>query len=166
MRWLIVWKFVSRPPSQRLFTYGWPALSATSLTASGELRGEVLRLRQQPLRLQQVDDVDAAPLAVDEAAHLGVPAARLVAEVDSGLQQLLDANLVGHCDAPLVRVARDCTARDVADPVRALGRAPAPGRAVTRPARVGKQSWFDCTQELPRSCVGGSTAPPLPYLRG
>jgi hypothetical protein len=34
MRWLIVWKFVSRPPSQRLLTYGWPALSATSLTAS------------------------------------------------------------------------------------------------------------------------------------
>src|SRR3954467_1832061 len=99
MRWLIVWKFVSRPPSQRLLTYGMPALSATSLKASracflvpqnrirpprgggplllvradeqdraaaaGELAGEVLGLRQQPLRLQQVDDVDPAALAVD-----------------------------------------------------------------------------------------------------
>ena len=32
-------------------------------------------------------------LAEDEAAHLRVPAARLVAEVDAGLQQLLDADL-------------------------------------------------------------------------
>ena len=39
-------------------------------------------------RLLQVDDVDAAALREDEAAHLGVPAARLVAEMDSGLQQL------------------------------------------------------------------------------
>ena len=34
MRWLMVWKFVSRPPSQRWLTYGMPAASATSLTAS------------------------------------------------------------------------------------------------------------------------------------
>ena len=40
-------------------------------------------------------------LAVDEAAHLGVPAARLVAEVHSGLQQLLDAN-GSHCPVSLV----------------------------------------------------------------
>ena len=39
-------------------------------------------------RLLQVDDVDAAPLREDEAAHLGVPAAGLVAEVNSGLQKL------------------------------------------------------------------------------
>jgi hypothetical protein len=54
----------------------------------GELGGELLGLAQQQLRLEQVDDVDAAALAVDEAAHLGVPAARLVAEVHPGLQQL------------------------------------------------------------------------------
>ena len=33
---------------------------------------------------------------MDEAAHLGVPAARLVAEVDAGLQQLLDPDFLGH----------------------------------------------------------------------
>ncbi|MDX6690324.1 MAG: small subunit ribosomal protein, partial [Solirubrobacteraceae bacterium] len=35
---------------------------------------------QQRLRLEEVDDVDAAVLAVDEPAHLRVPAAGLVAE--------------------------------------------------------------------------------------
>ena len=34
MRPLIVWKFVSRPPSQRWFTYGMFARSAPSLMAS------------------------------------------------------------------------------------------------------------------------------------
>ena len=117
MRWLIVWKFVSRPPSQRWLTYGMPAASATSLTASRACflvptnstvpprwaisPANSLRLLEQRLRLEQVDDVDAAALAVDEAAHLGVPAARLVAEVDAGLQQLLDPDL-GHGGAPLV----------------------------------------------------------------
>jgi hypothetical protein len=67
----------------------------------GRARRELLRLLEQALRLQQVDDVDAAALAVDEAAHLRVPAARLVAEVDSGLQQLLDADLGRHVGAPL-----------------------------------------------------------------
>ena len=86
-----------------------PALSATSLMASracflvptnrtvpprrASSVGEVLRLLEQRLRLEQVDDVDAVALAVDEPAHLRVPAARLVAEVDAGLQQLLDADL-------------------------------------------------------------------------
>src|SRR5438270_6208939 len=57
----------------------------------GERARELLRLREQALRLEQVDDVDAAALAMNEAAHLGVPAARLMAEVDAGLQQLRDA---------------------------------------------------------------------------
>ena len=60
-----------------------------------EVGGELLRPLHEVLGLQQVDDVDPVALAVDEAAHLRVPAARLVAEVDSGLQQLLDAYL-GH----------------------------------------------------------------------
>ena len=34
MRSEIVWKFVSRPPSQRWLTYGMPAFSATSLMES------------------------------------------------------------------------------------------------------------------------------------
>ena len=116
MRSEIVWKFVSRPPSQRWLTYGMPAASAISLmrvaglllgadeqhgaAAVGDAGGELLRLLEQRLGLQQVDDVDAAALAEDEAAHLGVPAARLVAEVHAGLQQLPDADL-SHGVAPL-----------------------------------------------------------------
>ena len=73
--------------------------------ALGELAGELLRLLEQPLRLQQVDDVDAAALAVDEAAHLGVPAARLVAEMDPGLQQLPDPDF-GHGHSSLVSTCR------------------------------------------------------------
>src|SRR5204863_1094957 len=61
----------------------------------GQRAGELLRLLEQGGGLEQVDDVDAAALAVDEAAHLRIPAARLMAEVDPGLQQLPDAYL-GH----------------------------------------------------------------------
>ena len=43
----------------------------------------------EPLRgLGEVDDVDPVALREDERAHLGIPAAGLVAEVDSGLEQL------------------------------------------------------------------------------
>ena len=38
--------------------------------------------------LGQIDDVDPVALREDERAHLGIPAARLVAEVDSGFEQL------------------------------------------------------------------------------
>ena len=69
MRSEIVRQFVSRPPSQRLLNV-------------------LRRLVEALARLRQVDDVDAGPLVEDEAAHLGVPATRLVAEVDAGLQQL------------------------------------------------------------------------------
>ena len=108
----IVWKFVSRPPSQRWLTYGWPGALGDLLdavaglllradeqhgaAAAREAVGEALRLAEQLLGPQQVDDVDAAALAVDEAAHLGVPAARLVAEVHAGLQQLLDPDFLSH----------------------------------------------------------------------
>ena len=59
MRFEIVWKLVSRPPSQRWLTYGMPQRSAASLdrvaglllgaheqhgaAAAGELAGELLR---------------------------------------------------------------------------------------------------------------------------
>ena len=49
-------------------------------------------LFDQVERLLQVDDVDAAPLGEDVAAHLRVPASRLVAEMDSGLQKLAHRN--------------------------------------------------------------------------
>src|SRR3954451_1907736 len=69
--------------------------------AGGEVVDELLGLAQQALGLQEVDDVDPAALAPDEAAHLRVPTARLVTEVDSGLQQLPDADVSGHGGAPL-----------------------------------------------------------------
>src|SRR5207244_11084290 len=53
-----------------------------------EVAGEVVRLVEQLGGLLQVDDVDAAALREDEAAHLGVPAARLVAEMHPGLEQV------------------------------------------------------------------------------
>src|SRR4029078_11675456 len=46
------------------------------------------RLLEELLRLLEVDDVDPAALAEDEAAHLGSPASSLVAEVNPGLQEL------------------------------------------------------------------------------
>jgi hypothetical protein len=50
--------------------------------------GEVVRLLQQLECLLEVDDVDAAALGEDVAPHLRVPAPRLVAEVNSGFEQL------------------------------------------------------------------------------
>ena len=47
-------------------------------------------------RLLQVDDVDSVPDAEDVRRHLGVPALRVVAEMDAGLQQLAHGEL-GHC---------------------------------------------------------------------
>ena len=61
-------------------------------TAVGDVAREGLRRGEQTLRLEEIDDVDALALAVDEPAHLGVPATRLMAEMDSGLQQLADSD--------------------------------------------------------------------------
>src|SRR5947208_118480 len=74
-----------------------------SRTASCSLRRSMMqiasgvRLLEQLERLLQVDDVDAAPLREDEAAHFGIPASRLVAEVDPGLQELAHRD-DGHRD--------------------------------------------------------------------
>jgi hypothetical protein len=58
--------------------------------------GEVSRKRSrffEPFEgLLEVDDVDAAALTEDEALHLRIPAARLVAEVNSGFQKLSHAD--------------------------------------------------------------------------
>ena len=104
MRSEIVRQFVSRPPSQRFETYGMPTRVALlgdrvlglllgadeedRAAALGDVPRELVRLLEQLLRLREVDDVDPAALAEDVAAHLGIPATRLVAEVDTGLQQL------------------------------------------------------------------------------
>ena len=98
--------------------------------AVGQCGGELLGILEQRLRLQEVDDVDAAALAVDEAAHLRVPASRLVAEVDAGLQELAELDL-GHGAAPLcLRVVVDC-----ARAVRLRTRSSAPGRAAATAVR-------------------------------
>ena len=60
----------------------------------GDVAHELVRLLEQLERLLQVDDVDAAALGEDVAAHLRVPAPGLVAEVDAGLQQLPHGD---HC---------------------------------------------------------------------
>ena len=66
--------------------------------AARHIGGKSAGLLEQILRLQEVDDVDAVPLSEDEAAHLGVPTSRLVAEVHAGLQQLFDSYLShGYC---------------------------------------------------------------------
>ena len=65
--------------------------------ALGDVAREVVSLLQQRLRLLEVDDVDAAALVEDEALHLRVPAARLVAEVHAGLQQLLHGDDCHGC---------------------------------------------------------------------
>ena len=43
--------------------------------------------------LLEIDDVDARPLGEDEPAHLRVPAAGLVAEMNAGLEQVLQLRL-------------------------------------------------------------------------
>jgi hypothetical protein len=47
-------------------------------------------------RLLQVDDVDAVALGEDEALHLRVPPAGLVAEVNAALEQLSHGDDGGH----------------------------------------------------------------------
>ncbi len=69
--------------------------------------GEVVRLVQKLLRLGEVDDVDATALGEDEALHLRVPAAGLVAEMDAGLQQFLHGN-DGH-GSPFLRFGLRCS---------------------------------------------------------
>src|ERR1019366_3616254 len=53
-------------------------------------------------RLIEVDDVDAVALTEDETAHLRVPPARLVAEVNPGFQQLLHGYNGHGCSFPSV----------------------------------------------------------------
>ena len=95
--------------------------------AVGDVAREPLRLLEQGLGLEQVDDVDAAVLAMDEPAHLGVPAASLVAEVHAGLQQLADSYL-SHGGAPLglILVVQPGRSRS-RDPARRAGQGPCLG---------------------------------------
>jgi hypothetical protein len=61
-------------------------------TAGDGLLNEVERSGEQGHALRQVDDVDAVAVAENVRLHPRVPAMGLVAEMHSGLKQLL------HCD--------------------------------------------------------------------
>src|SRR6266536_3481126 len=54
---------------------------------------QFLRGLDLPQRLLEVDDVNPRPLGEDEPAHLGIPAARLMAEMDARFQQILQLRL-------------------------------------------------------------------------
>jgi hypothetical protein len=87
---------------------------------------EVVRLLDQLQRLLEIDDVDPAALGEDEALHLRVPAARLVTEMDSGLQELSHA-YDRHSAAPFT-VDGSNTAGGGADGTGPTGPAPPPVR--------------------------------------
>ena len=57
-------------------------------------RGELLRELQLTERLLEVDDVNPVALGEDEPAHLRVPPARLVAEVDARRQERFEIGLI------------------------------------------------------------------------
>src|SRR3984957_2719737 len=58
------------------------------VAATGDgLLDEAVRAGEKARRLIEVDDVDAVARAVDERAHLRVPALGLVAEVDAGVEE-------------------------------------------------------------------------------
>src|SRR6202020_216901 len=119
--------------------------------AAGDIRREPPRILQQLLGLQKVDDVDAVPLTEDEAAHLGVPAARLVAEVHTGLQQLLDSDLSHRLLLPLCFFVRV--------PHRRYSRTPRLLGAGPRSAQPG--SFTRCCFESTRGSAGTARPPPL-----
>ena len=61
-----------------------------TLAAQHDLADELLRQFDLAQRLLQVDDVNAIALGENEPAHLGIPAASLVSEVDASGQQLFE----------------------------------------------------------------------------
>jgi hypothetical protein len=88
----MVVKFVSRPPSDGVLRLPLGADEQHRASGGGELADELLGLPEQLGGLAQVDDVDAVPLAEDERLHLRVPALRLMAEMNAGLQQVLHSD--------------------------------------------------------------------------
>src|SRR3989442_331550 len=64
-----------------------------ALTLQHHAPHELLRGFELTQRLLEIDDVDAAALGVDEAAHLRVPPSGLVPEVDPRLEQVLQLGL-------------------------------------------------------------------------
>ena len=75
-------------------------------SASDEVPNEDVGALEMGQGLTKVDYVDASLVAVDEAFHLRVPSAGLVAELDPGLQQLLHGD-----DSHACLLSRFCVAR-------------------------------------------------------
>ncbi|KAI1694491.1 FAD dependent oxidoreductase domain-containing protein [Ditylenchus destructor] len=140
---LTVLKLVRVPPSQRWFTLGTPARSASARRCRGpgacadhqdraalgrQLAHELQGFLERGQRLFQVDDVDLAAGAEDVRSHLGVPVAGLVAEVDAGFQ---------HLAHQLIDLTEALTAlgTDRRDAPRPVGREPRPGRQPGQRAR-------------------------------
>jgi hypothetical protein len=72
------------------------------MTASGgQISDNSLQLLEHSHGLLEIDNVDAVPGAENVRLHLRIPAAGLVTEVHSGLQQLFHRTLA-HAYAPLV----------------------------------------------------------------
>ena len=71
-----------------------------SPAAQSYLGRELLGSCKQSFRLKQIDEVDPTAIAVNKAAHLRVPATRLVAEVNASLQKLSQSNM-SHQILPL-----------------------------------------------------------------
>ena len=67
------------------------------LAAQDDVARELLRELDLPKRLLQIDDVDAVALGENEAAHLGIPTAGLVPEVDAGREECLERRSVRDC---------------------------------------------------------------------
>src|SRR5450432_1397716 len=75
------------------------------------VRGELAHVLESVLvhreALLEVDDVDLVAGPEDVRSHLGIPVARLVAEVNAGLQHLAHGN--GHAITPWLRLASPAT---------------------------------------------------------
>ncbi|CAB4700097.1 unannotated protein [freshwater metagenome] len=55
-----------------------------------------VRLFDTTQGLMQVDQVDTTAITVDESLHLGIPTAGLMAEMNSGIQELLHSDYWCH----------------------------------------------------------------------
>src|SRR5690606_29702254 len=106
----------------------------------GDARDEVHRVVEQRNRLLEVDDVDLAAGAEDVRAHLRVPVAGLVAEMDAGFQHLAHGDLGHWCDSDMESAAR-------------TGEGGGPPRGRTVDSGVGPPGplpWPNCRAEAPR----------------
>jgi hypothetical protein len=91
----MVVKLVRSPPSQRFFrddVLGLPfgADEQNRLAFRRQVCHELFGVAELLGGLVQIDDVDAVALSEDVVLHLRIPPLRLVAEVHSGFEQVLD----------------------------------------------------------------------------